>query len=122
MNKKTIKAVGISILFLFIGAMMIKYFLDKEKLEKDYRITIANIYQYETLSRSGYDLYFSYTVDGKKYESDYIVYDNPKIYVGKNFFVRFSPKNPKNCEVLLNQPVPNHIDKTPLNGWKEIPH
>jgi len=121
MNKRTLKTVGISLLFLLIALIVLKYYLDKHNLEKEHRFTIGNVSHFEVLARSGYDLYYNYYVSGKKYESDYIVYKNPKKIVGKSFFVKFSPVNPKNCKLLLDKPVPVNVKKFPLEGWMRIP-
>ena len=121
MNKKTLNTIGISLLFLIIGLVAIKYFNDKKKLENEHRITIGRIDWFVIGAKSGYILDYSFSVDSQKYKCDVVVYDNPKNLVNKNFFVAFSPSNPKNSKILLTKPVPKQIDKAPLNGWKEIP-
>lgn len=121
MNNKTLKTVGISLLFLLIVLVMVKYYIDKNSLKKEYRVTIGNVYDYETLTRSGYDLYFNYSVNGEEYVSDYIVYNNPKNFVNRRFFVAFSPSNPKNSKILLEKPVPIELKQSPLAGWERIP-
>jgi len=121
MNNKTLKTVGIFLLFLLIAIVIVKYYIDKNSLKKEYRVTIGNIYDYEPLTRSGYDLYFNYSVYGKQYESDYIVYNNPKNYVNRRFFVVFSPSNPKNSKILLDRPVSDELKQAPLEGWENLP-
>jgi len=121
MNNKTLKTVGISLLFLLIALVIVKYYIDKNSIKKEYRVTIGNVYDYETLTRSGYDLYYNYSVNGELYESDYIVYNNPNNFVNRRFFVAFSPSNPKNCKILLEKPVPNELKQAPLEGWERIP-
>ena len=121
MNNKTLKTVGISLLFLFIAFVIAKYYFDKNSLKKEYRVTIGNVYDYETLTRSGYDLYFNYSVNSKQYESDYIIYNNPKNFINRRFFVAFSPSNPKNSKILLEKPVPTRLKQAPLEGWEKIP-
>ena len=73
MNNKTLKKPGISILFLLLLLVIVKYFIDKNSLEKEYRVTIGSVYDYEVLTKSGYDLYYYYTVNGNQYKGDYIV-------------------------------------------------
>ncbi len=121
MNKKTKKILGISLLFSLILLVVVKYYIDNNNLNKDYRVTIGFVYGYETLIKSGYNLYFYYYVDENKYSSEYIIYNNPIIYLNKRYFVLFSPSNPKNCRILLNKKVPVNITKAPPNGWDSIP-
>lgn len=122
MNKKTLKTIGISLLFLIIGLVAIKYFNDKKKLENEHRITIGRVDSFVIGARSGYILDYSFSVDSQEYKCDDVVYDNPENLVNKRFFVAFSPSNPKNSKILLTSPVPNHIDKAPLKGWDEMPN
>ncbi len=121
MNKATLKTIGIILLFTFISLVILKYYLDRHNLKKEHRFTIGSVYRFEVLAKSGYDLYFNYYVKEKKYESDYIVYKNPKSFVDKRFFVNFSPSNPQNCRLLIGTPVPDNIKNAPPEGWERIP-
>ncbi len=40
---------------------------------------------------------------------------------GGRYFVEFSSKNPNNCELLLNSPVPDSILIAPDDGWNRLP-
>ena len=121
MNNKKIKTIGILFLLLLVVFVVIKYYVDKHNLKKAYHVTIGNVYDYKVLVRSGYALNFNYFVNGKKYDSEYIVYNNPKIFVKKRYFVVFSLSDPRNCKILLNRPVPDEIKQAPSEGWKKIP-
>ncbi len=121
MNNKILKTIGISLLFLLIALVIAKYYFDKNSLKNEYRITIGNVYNYEILTRSGYDLYFNYSVNGKKYKADYIIYNNPKSFINRRFFVAFLPSNPENSKIILEKPVPPSLKQAPLEGWGKIP-
>jgi hypothetical protein len=122
MNSRTLKIAGISFLILLLLLVITKYYVDRYKLENENRITIGNVDNYiELFGRSGYDLYFSYTVNGNEYEKVHTVYENPKSLINKRFFVVFHPSNPKNSEILLNTPVPIELEEAPYRGWERIP-
>jgi len=120
MNKYK-KIFGISFLFSLILFVVSKYYIDNNNLKKNHRVTIGYVHDYETLIKSGYNIYFYYHVEENKYSSESIIYDNPNIYLNKRYFVLFSPSNPKNCRILLNKEVPKNIKKVPPNGWEKIP-
>jgi hypothetical protein len=121
MKKQTIKRYGITALFLFIGVVVLKYYIDKEKLGTDHRFTIGVVYSYRSLSTHGYTLYYKFESQGKTYESDNIVYSKPISFLNKRFYVKFSPKDPKNCELLIDKPVQDTLLIRPQEGWESIP-
>lgn len=121
MNNKAVKTIGISLLFFIIGLVVVKYYINKAELEKGHRITIGTVYDFVIGSRSGYILDYNFSVNGKDYKCDDVVYSNPESLVNKRFFVVFSPSNPKNSKILLDKPVSNELKQAPLEGWTEIP-
>jgi hypothetical protein len=122
MSKQNLKVIGISLMCSLLAFVIIKYYIEKYNLEKEYRITTGTVYDFIVMTRAGYRIDFNYYVNGIKYESDYIVCFYPKSLVGKRFFVKFSPSNPKNCMLLLESPVPKGIQKAPSEGWTQIPN
>lgn len=124
MNKRTLNIAGISFLILFLVLVITKFYIDRYKLENENRITVGYVFDVVQLyGRSGYSLYFNYTVNGKKYEKDLTVYknQNPESLLNKRFFVSFYPPNPNNSQILLNEPVPDQLKEVPLDGWEKIP-
>ncbi len=122
MNNKTLKIIGISLMFIFLVLIVLKYYIDKRRLEQEYRITIGNLYDYQNHSNAGYTLYYNYFVNGAKYDRTNTVYEHPKKLINKRFFVMFYPPNPKNSKLLLlHGTVPEQIQQAPPEGWKGIP-
>ncbi|AHW62333.1 hypothetical protein SAMN05444285_1627 [Draconibacterium orientale] len=101
--KERIKYIGITLLFLIIASVAIKYFIDKNRLEKNFDITTGLVYDYEVLARSGNAVYYEYRVDSIKYIGEIVIYENPKKFLNHRFKVKYEPSRPKNSEILLDE-------------------
>ncbi len=122
MYNKGLKIIGISLMLLFLMLIVLKYYIDKNKLEKEYRVTISTVCGYKTLKGGGRTLYYYYIVNGQKYTRSHTIYYSPKNLINKRFFVMFYPPNPKNSKLLLlHGTVPEQIQQAPPEGWEGIP-
>ena len=121
MNKSRLNIVSIIVFFIIIIALIARDCIEKESLNKESKFTIGEITKIEPNGNSGYRIYFNYYVLGKEYKAFGGIYKWNNDLIGKHFYVRFSPANPGNCELLLEKPVPNNVKSAPPLGWKEIP-
>lgn len=73
-------------------------------------------------ANKGMRIDYTFTVNGNTYKGskdpdrDGIIVDRGRYYL------EFLPSDPSNNNILWDSPVPNDIDKAPLNGWSEIPY
>ena len=88
---------------MIIAIVAIKYFLDKNRLEKNFEITTGLVYDYEVLARSGNAIYYEYYVDSTKFIGEIVIYESPKRFLNHEFRVRYEPDRPQNSEILLNE-------------------
>jgi hypothetical protein len=101
--KEKIKYLGITLLFLIIASVVIKYFIEKNRLEKNFDITTGLVYDYVVLARSGNAVYYEYYVDSIKFIGETVIYYSPKKLLNHKFKVKYEPDRPKNSEILLNE-------------------
>ena len=120
MNKK-INLIGIIIFILIIVILVSKNIIESRNLKKDCNYTIGTITGIEPNMKSGYRIIFEYDVKNITYKAFDGIYENKKSLIGKRFFVKYVPSNPKNCSILLSNPVPENVKTTPFDGWKTIP-
>lgn len=121
MNKSKLNIIGVIVFFLIIIAFIAKNVLENKSLNQESNFTIGEITKIEPNTSSGYRIYFNYYVLGKEYEAFGGIYKRDNDLIGKHFYVRFSPTNPDNCELLLKKPVRSDIKNAPPEGWEKIP-
>jgi hypothetical protein len=121
MNKSKLNIIGMIVFFLIIIALIARDVLEKKSLNQESRFTIGVITKIEPNMRSGYRIYFNYYVLDKKYEAFGGIYKWDNDLIGKRFYIRFSPSNPDNCELLLEKPVRSDVKNAPPEGWERIP-
>lgn len=107
--------------FLIILVLITRNILENISLNKENRYTIGEITKIEPNVKSGYQIYFDYYVLGKKYEAFGGIYQKNDNLIGGRFYIRFSPSNPRNCKLLLDEPVQGNIKEAPPEGWGMIP-
>ena len=121
MNKSKLNIIGMIVFFLIIIALIARDVLEKKSLNQESRFTIGVITKIEPNGNSGYRIYFNYYVLDKKYEAFGGIYKWDNDLIGKHFYIRFSPSNPDNCELLLEKPVRSDVKNAPPEGWERIP-
>ena len=121
MNKKKLNIIGIVVFLLIMIALIAKNMVENRLLKQESRFTIGEITKIEPNGNSGYRIYFNYYVLDKEYNSFGGIYKLNNNLIGKEFYVRFSPSNPSNCELLLEKPVRIKVKKTPSEGWEKAP-
>lgn len=100
----SIAAILMVSLMLFLGLK--RYVFDDEKLNSNYRFTIATVYKISYPVDGGPDADFQYCVNQVVYK-DFISFNvnKQKITVGNKFLLKYYPPNPKIARVLLDQPL-----------------
>lgn len=90
-------------------------------MEKDGRYTVAYLNRIRQTTKMGKVLYYSYTVNGKKYRGSEPDIEGISFDFSKNYFVKFPVKHPEFSKILLDYPVPDSIKSPPSEGWKALP-
>lgn len=97
---KNNKKILITLFILFLIGEVSKCLYDKNKLNKNCKITYCTI---KKKSKFGSN-YFVYNVNGKRYSKIYT--SNKLNYInGEKFLIEYDSSNPKNFKVLLNSPI-----------------
>jgi hypothetical protein len=124
-NRKTIKTIGIVLLFLVLIVALLNSFLDNYKLEKEHKYTIGIVKSTRVNARLGESVHFSIFIKGVKYEISEIIYIKmygytPNNIISKRFLVKYQPSNPENCKLMLDYRARDGV-KAPPDGWDSIP-
>ena len=124
-TKKTIKIIGIGLLFLFLIVYLSNVYIDASRLKNEHKYTIGIVNDISVNARLGENVYFTIIVRGVKYKTDDIIYIDmygytPTNIINKKFLVKYQPSNPKNCKIMLDYRVKDSV-KAPPNGWESIP-
>jgi hypothetical protein len=112
---------GVTIL-MSMGTLYYQTYL-RNKLNKNYRFTIAVVTDFISLSDGPREAECTYSINNKSYKTTFSLtmgYEN-KFKIGSRLFIKFAPKVPEFVEVDYDKFVPDKLEP-PLNGWKEIPH
>lgn len=95
---------------------------NEKELDKYHRFTIAVVTGIDYSSEGGRIANINYYFKNQSHNTCFDL--NPEEYskykIGTKVFIKFSPKNPKNIEILTNISVPKKLEST-IYGWKEIP-
>ncbi len=121
MKRNKINLIGKIIFALVFIVMISKNLYDHYSLKSSHRYTVGIVESVEINSKGGFGVKFYYTVSLKNYNGSTVIYQYDKSLIGDRFYVKFSPSNPKNCELLLEKRVPSNIKEAPPEGWKKIP-
>ena len=125
-KEKLILSVSLLIFLVIFGIYGSKK--NKEKTQErnsNARYTIGTtINTYKNIRSSYATIKYRFTVNlSKIVEFEKIPHDlNGKIKVQEGrYYVQFSKLNPRNCQLLLEYPVPDSIKNFPQEGWDFIP-
>lgn len=97
--------------------------IGSNKLEDNYRYTVAEITKTGITAEGAFFADIVYRVQNKEY-SDFVflkMEESAKYQVGDKYFIKYYPVDPYNSEVELNLVVPKSIKSVPPDGWKELP-
>lgn len=118
--KKILNIAGIIFFIVIITMVILKYFFNKDTLEKNHKYSVCVVTRFEGV-KGGFSVGYTFNVDHSENIVSEIVQEGNKSVIGKRFYVMFYPSNPKNSKVLLNKPVPDSIKEAPPEGWDKIP-
>jgi hypothetical protein len=119
MSKK-INRIGIFLMFLVIVIIGIYLYLRQNKLENNHRYSIGTVTHFEA-QRGSFGVDFKYKISDIEYNEGSTVNFKYSNIIGKRFYIKYYPSNPKNSEILLDLPVCDSIKEAPLNGWDKLP-
>lgn len=111
---------GIALIIVFVVIIIKTLIIDPFSLSKNYRYTVCNVkkivYPVEGSPMADYEFRFGESEFNGT--SSFYPY---KVKIDERFFVKFYVKNPQNCQILFDIPVPDSIIDVPAEGWKELP-
>jgi hypothetical protein len=107
-NKKKEAIVGI---ILFIGGILIfiliNFFVQKFDFKKNGKYSIAEIYDFHVLAKSGHSICFKFSINNQQFKScQFETFSNSTLrlmLLGKKFPVIYNPEKPGECEILITE-------------------
>lgn len=120
MGKKA-DTIGVIIVLILITFFGLRYFLARNSLKNEFKYTIGFVYSHSSGGRSGPKAEFYYFVNEKRYDGLQFLDQSDKSIINDRFYVKYSPSNPRNNELIISERVPSYIKDAPPEGWKEIP-
>ena len=104
------------IVFSMMGCVVVHYFYELRRIEKEGIYSIGFVTDYQYRSRTSYHFYYK----GIKYNDGYTIGIFTTKDIGKRFFVQFLKDDPDKC-VLFHKKVPDYLTEAPPEGWETIP-
>jgi hypothetical protein len=127
LNKERILSTIVFIVILIIIGLFNKNNNLKSDLDRrtNPKYTIGStLRQYKNFRSPNPSVKYRIEVDNKELEEFEEIPDflNGKIIIeGGRYYVQLSSKNPSNCKLLLEYPVPDSISEAPDHGWVYMP-
>ena len=129
MKGSILKKIIILFLTLFISFFLLSYYFHK-KTETEGVYRIAKLKDVEKIGRGGWDIIFTYSIDGKTFEGSDRLGNADAAYakknIGKKYIIKLNKINLINrffftYDLFLEKPVPENIKNEPKEGWKKTP-
>lgn len=119
------KLVLYSGIFFVIALFYYRYQILLPEVEKHGKFTIGRVTEYHIKKGGAYNIYFTFEVNGKKFDS----YSNAeeskvkKLNIGDRFLVIFLKPDSffGSPGIMLDNPVPDSVRVAPVEGWSEKP-
>jgi hypothetical protein len=106
----------LSLIFIFIKTSVI----DPSRLVKEHRYTIAKITKVEAIVDGGLFADFTFRINNKCFQGGADL-GHIKVIEGDRYFLKYYTKNPNNCYILFENPVPLELKEAPPEGWITLP-
>jgi hypothetical protein len=98
-------------LILFIGGILIfiisNFFVNKFDFKKNGKHSIAEIYDFHVLAKSGHSICFKFSINNQQFKSCHTeTFSNSKLrlmLLGKKFPVIYNPEKPEECDILITE-------------------
>ncbi|RAJ75628.1 hypothetical protein CLV59_109242 [Chitinophaga dinghuensis] len=87
----------------------------------NHRYTIGTIYKIDATAEGLPAADFNYMVKGKRYSSFFSITKGISVKAGDKYWVIFYPDNPKNSDILLDDPVLTYNIDLPEDGYAAHP-
>lgn len=109
---------------IIIGVILYRYLVLLPKFEQQGRYTIGKLNKVGFTKSSGYDAFFTYSVNHKAFKgrSGIEYKDFTREDIGKRFLILYVENEESLSNILLQYPVPDSIKSAPPNGWEELPN
>jgi len=122
--KKIFDNIFVLIAILFVSFLIFIFvktsITDPCGLARDHRFTIAKITEIKAIVDGGLFADFTFKIKNEYFKGGadlgYI-----KVEVGDIYFLKYNTKNPNNCYILFDNPVPSELKEAPTDGWANIP-
>ena len=120
--KKTtnLSFISYAVVALLVFGLIYIYAFNRIQMFGEYKYCIGEVSSSEVHHKST-SVHYKYTVSYKDYFGIRMLYIRYVNLAGKRFFVKYEVGRSENSEILLNQPVPDNIQNSPIDGWTEIP-
>ena len=117
-----IKKIWITSFILLLFFLIIKgTIINEVLLNRNSRYTICTVYEVEAAATGSPHARMNYQYKGKMYKGFFEVDKIDKNLIGRRYFIKFYPKNPKISKVLFDIDVSNKFVEIPPDGWDSLP-
>ncbi|MBP9849952.1 MAG: hypothetical protein KBC58_10990 [Flavobacterium sp.] len=107
------------LLLILIGLIVTFFSISRRKNLKENHVIVIGVAIKNTYGTGNDGVEYKFDYQGKTYQ-DWCFTDNSSIE-GEKYFVLCNTENTDRSILLEKCPVPDTIEKAPLNGWQKIP-
>jgi len=114
---------GVVVILSMLLLLIIYNIYRNVQLNSNYKYSVAKVIKIDASADGGGPIaIFTYRVNGKIYKGSAAISSKTDIYkIGRNFYIRFYPKNPNNSD-LTEKPFNDTLRVIPPSGWDRIPN
>ena len=116
------------LMVLSLVILQLRVYYKNQVLNECTKITVASPYEIGGGYKTGYNMYYTYTLNStqiKDYDGvdkgDYNA-NGESYYLKKRFFLKVSCNDVKNTKIIWSVLVPDTLNYVPANGWDKIPY
>ena len=111
---------NLRLLFIILLILVVTFFsISRRKNLKENHVVVIGVAIKNTYGTGNDGVEYKFDYQGKTYQ-DWCFTDNSSIE-GEKYFVLCNTENTDRSILLEKCPVPDTIEKAPLNGWQKIP-
>ena len=110
MKKLTQKGniIGFILFWSIVGSLiLLLLFYPRFDFKKNGKYSVAEIYDFGVLSKSGHSICFRFSINNQQFKSCYAeTFSNSKLrlmLLGKKFPVIYNPEKPEECDILITE-------------------
>lgn len=111
---------GLRLLFFLIMILGVTFFsISRRKNLKENHVIVIGVAIKNTYGTGNDGVEYKFDYQGKTYEE--WCFTKTSTIEGEKYFVLCNTENTSRSKLLEKCPVPDTIEKAPLNGWQKIP-